>query len=179
MNRHLLVPLLFLALLLLLGIGLTLNPRLIPSPFVGKPLPAFDLPRLDAPESRFTERDLRGRAVLLNVWASWCIACGNEHNELMQLAQQHAVPIIGLNYKDRREDALAWLERHGNPYEISVQDQDGRAGIELGVYGVPETFMIDTTGVVRHKHVGPLDAETIERVILPLLAEHGAEHPAG
>lgn len=179
MNRHLVAPLLFFALLLLMAAGLTLNPQLIPSPFIDRPVPAFDLPQLESPQTRFTEQDLRGRASLLNVWASWCIACGNEHDELLELARQQRVPIYGLNYKDERDSALHWLQQHGNPYVTSAQDLDGRAGIELGVYGVPETFVIDAQGFIRYKHVGALDRETIDRIILPLLNENRGGAPAG
>jgi cytochrome c biogenesis protein CcmG/thiol:disulfide interchange protein DsbE len=146
-------------------------PRYIPSPLVGKPLPAFALPTLADPERRVGPADLRGRPFLLNVWASWCVACRDEHPVLVEMARRHGVPIIGLNYKDARGDALAWLERFENPYELSLVDRDGRIGIELGVYGVPETFLIDAEGTIRYKHIGPIGPDAMRTVILPKLAE--------
>jgi cytochrome c biogenesis protein CcmG/thiol:disulfide interchange protein DsbE len=169
MNRYLLPIGVFAALVALLAIGLGKDPRRVPSPFIGKPAPAFDLPQLEAPERRFTSDLLRGRPVLLNVWASWCVECRHEHALLMQLATEHGIPIYGLNYKDPRDDALAWLRDWGNPYLVTGADRDGRVGIEYGVYGVPETFVIDAQGIIRHKHIGALTEQAIRDVILPLL----------
>ena len=146
-------------------------PRHIPSPLVGKPLPAFTLPTLADPGRRVSDAELRGRPFLLNVWASWCVACRDEHPVLVELAREHGVAIIGLNYKDARADALAWLERYEDPYELSLVDRDGRTGIELGVYGVPETFLIDADGNIRYKHIGPISREAMRSVLLPKLAE--------
>jgi len=166
------IPLaIFAVLAVLLWIGLSLNPRHIPSPLVGKPLPAFSLPALHEPKRIVTVESLRGRVYLLNVWASWCVACRQEHPVLKAIAKQKAVPLIGLNYKDKREDALAWLKEFENPYEVSVVDADGRLGIELGVYGVPETFVIDKAGVIRYKHIGPVDEQTWTRKLLPLIQQ--------
>lgn len=155
----------------LLYVGLSLDPRKIPSPLVGKPLPAFELPSVADPQRRVSHQDLRGRAYLLNVWASWCAACRDEHPLLNQIAQRKLVPIVGLNYKDQRQDALSWLGALGNPYELSVSDLDGRVGIELGVYGVPETFLIDKEGVIRYKHIGPITPKVWEEKLLPVLRE--------
>lgn len=146
-------------------------PRNIPSPLVGKPLPAFALPSLAEPEKTITGESLRGRPYLLNVWASWCVACRDEHDVLMALAKEHRVPIIGLNYKDARADAIAWLNKLGDPYVLSIADKPGRFGIDLGVYGVPETFIIDSEGVIRYKHIGPITHKTAAQVLLPELAE--------
>lgn len=155
----------------LLAYGLTLDPRKIPSPLIDKPLAPFTLPVLSDPKRRVGPADLRGRVYLLNVWASWCVACRQEHPLLNELAETGAVTIIGLNYKDERADALAWLNALGDPYELSLSDRDGRIGIELGVYGVPETFVIDANGVIRYKHVGPLTVDALRTNILPKIAE--------
>jgi cytochrome c biogenesis protein CcmG/thiol:disulfide interchange protein DsbE len=166
------VPLAIFALLgLLLAYGLNLDPRKIPSPLIGKSLPAFTLGTVADPARRVGRDDLLGRAYLLNVWASWCVACRQEHPFLNQLARSKTVPIIGLNYKDKREDALAWLGSLGNPYELSLADNDGRLGIDLGVYGVPETFVIDKQGVIRYKQIGPITPEAWEQKIAPLVKE--------
>lgn len=165
-----LVPLaLFVALIVLLGIGLKLDPREVPSPLIDKPAPAFQLPRLDAPEKSFSQKDMRGKVWLLNVWASWCVACRDEHPVLVEFARSNVVPIYGLNYKDQREDAQRWLARYGNPYELSISDQNGRIGIDYGVYGVPETFVIDKSGVIRYKQIGPITPEVLQSKILPLI----------
>jgi cytochrome c biogenesis protein CcmG, thiol:disulfide interchange protein DsbE len=166
------VPLaIFVALGVLLWLGLALDPKKIPSPLVGKPLPTFSLPTLHDPKKITTPESLRGRVYLLNVWASWCVACRQEHPVLNELARQKAVPIVGLNYKDKREDALAWLTQLGNPYELSIVDLDGRVGIDLGVYGVPETFVIDKEGAIRYKHIGPISGEVWTTTLLPLIRQ--------
>jgi cytochrome c biogenesis protein CcmG, thiol:disulfide interchange protein DsbE len=145
------------------------SPRDIPSPLVGKPLPAFTLPSLADPTKTVTNEDLRGQPYLLNVWASWCVACRTEHGLLVAVARDHQVPIVGLNYKDPRDDALKWLQALGDPYRLSIADESGRYGIELGVYGVPETFVIDKDGVIRYKHIGPITAESWSQKLLPVL----------
>ncbi|HKQ30208.1 MAG TPA: DsbE family thiol:disulfide interchange protein [Burkholderiales bacterium] len=170
--RKFLIPIAVFALLgVLLWVGLSLNPRTIPSPLVGKPLPSFSLTTLHEPKRMVTADSLRGRVYLLNVWASWCVACRQEHPVLKSIAQQKVVPLIGLNYKDKREDALAWLGEFENPYYVSVVDADGRLGIELGVYGVPETFVIDKAGVIRYKHIGPVTEEAWIKTLLPLIQQ--------
>ena len=160
----------FLALLALLGIGLTLNPREVPSPLVGKPAPAFQLPRLGSAEL-FSPADMRGKVWLLNVWASWCATCRDEHPVLVDFARTKRAPLVGLNYKDQRDDALKWLSRFGDPYQFSVVDADGRIGIDYGVYGVPETYLIDRAGVIRFKQIGPVTPELLKGKILPMIAE--------
>jgi cytochrome c biogenesis protein CcmG/thiol:disulfide interchange protein DsbE len=147
------------------------SPRDIPSPLVGKPIPMFSLPALHEPKKTITPESLRGRVYLLNVWASWCVACREEHPVLNELMRQKAVPIIGLNYKDKRADALGWLKNLGNPYETSIVDADGRVGIDLGVYGVPETFVIDKTGVIRYKQIGPITEQVWTEKLLPLIQQ--------
>ncbi|HHO69558.1 MAG TPA: DsbE family thiol:disulfide interchange protein, partial [Gammaproteobacteria bacterium] len=140
--RYLTPLLLFLALAGLLYKGLSLDPHRVPSPLIGKPAPAFSLPRLQQPDAVLSSDDLKGKVSLLNVWATWCVACRAEHPLLVQLARQ-GVPIYGLNYKDKRPDAQRWLQRYGNPYLANAFDADGRVGIDWGVYGTPETFVID------------------------------------
>lgn len=161
----------FVVLAIFLGIGLGLKPREVPSPLIDKPAPAFNLTQLHEPGQMLASDDLRGRVWMLNVWASWCGACREEHPVLMNLAQQKLVPLIGLNYKDQRPDALGWLQRFGDPYERSVADRDGRVGIDYGVYGVPETFVIDKAGVIRYKQIGPVTEELLRTRILPLIME--------
>lgn len=175
MLKYLIPLVIFIVLGVFLAIGLKLNPTEIPSPFIGKPAPAFSAPRLDSPEQQLAPADLQGKVWLFNVWASWCTSCRAEHPVLNELAKQQAAPIIGLNYKDAREDALSWLNRLGNPYEMSVVDPEGRIGIDYGVYGVPETFVIDKKGVIRHKLTGPVTPETVQQTLLPLIAKLQAE----
>ena len=170
------LPLLvFFALGLLLYAGVRHNagrdPQALPSPLLGKPAPAFDLPLLLEPERRLRSEALRGQPYLLNVWASWCFACRDEHPTLLALARDPRVRLIGYNYKDERADALRWLQQFGDPYELIVADDAGRVAIDYGVYGAPETFLIDAAGVVRYKHVGPLSMELFEREIAPLLRQ--------
>ena len=168
--KKFIIPIALFALLgLLLAYGLKLDPSKIPSPLVGKPLPAFSLPILDKPETLFANTDLQGKVVLINVWASWCVACKQEHPVLMRMASEKRVPIIGLNYKDKRVDALRVLKADGNPYDLSIVDADGRVGIDWGVYGVPETFVIDKQGVIRYKFIGPISTEVWEKTLLPLV----------
>ena len=171
MKKYIVPLVIFVALGLLLAYGLNLDPRRIPSPLIGKPLPAFSLTTVDDPARKVSRDDLRGRVYLLSVWASWCVACREEHPLLNELTSRKAVTIIGLNYKDRREDALRWLGSLGNPYELSLSDQDGRLGIDLGVYGVPETFVIDKQGVIRYKQIGPMTPEVWEQKLAPLIKE--------
>jgi cytochrome c biogenesis protein CcmG/thiol:disulfide interchange protein DsbE len=170
--RRFLIPLgIFMVLVLFLGVGLRLNPREIPSPFIGKPAPAFTLTQLHESERQFSPQDMQGKVWLLNVWASWCVSCRQEHPVLMEFSRQALVPILGLNYKDGREDGKAWLSEFGNPYTLSAFDANGRIGIDYGVYGVPETFVIDKSGVIRYKHVGPLTPTIISEKLLPLIKE--------
>ena len=161
----------FVALVALLAIGLQLNPREVPSPLIGKPAPAFDLPLLAEPDKRFSQKEMLGRVWMLNVWASWCPPCLVEHPVVTRIAQSGLVPVVGLNYKDQRDDARGWLQQLGDPYTVSLSDSDGRTGIDWGVYGVPETFVIDKQGVIRFKHVGPLTAAVVQTRIVPLLKE--------
>lgn len=171
MARFLIPLVLFVVLVAFLWAGLSRNPREVPSPLIGRPAPAFELPRLDDPKKRFGPADMRGQVWLLNVWASWCVSCREEHPVLLEFAKEGRVPLVGLNYKDQREDALRWLQQFGDPYRLSVSDTEGRVGIDYGVYGVPETYVIDRAGVIRMKHIGPVTPEVLSGRILPLVAE--------
>ncbi len=173
--KYLLPLLLFIALSVFLAIGLKLNPREIPSPLIDKPAPAFKLPILATPERTLSQADMQGKVWLLNVWASWCVSCREEHPLLTQLAKMNKVTLVGLNYKDQADAAQAWLAKQGNPYNVSVMDSDGRTGIDYGVYGVPETFVIDKRGVVRYKHTGPSQPGDLEKLFLPLIQQLEAE----
>lgn len=165
-----LIPLsVFVLMLIFLGIGLKLNPREIPSPLIGKPTPAFDLETLESPALRITPGLFKGQVSLVNVWASWCTSCRQEHPVLMALSQDRGIPIYGLNYKDKRETGLQWLRQHGNPYRKTAFDPEGRTGIDWGVYGVPETFVIDKKGIIRHKKTGPLTPAVVDRELMPLI----------
>ncbi len=161
----------FVALVVLLAVGLRLNPREVPSPLIGKPAPQFELPLLNAPEKRFSQKQMLGSVWVLNVWASWCPPCLEELPVVSAFARSGLAPVIGLNYKDAREDALPWLKRNGDPYKLSVYDAEGKIGIDYGVYGVPETYVIDRAGVIRYKHIGPLTPEVVQNKLQPLVKE--------
>ena len=152
-----------------LAVGLKLDPREVPSPLIDKPAPQFVLPRLLQMDAVVGTADLRGEVWLLNVWASWCAACRVEHPLLNDLAAKRLIRIVGLNYKDAPADARIWLREFGNPYDMIAVDRQGEAGIDWGVYGVPETFVIDRSGVIRYKHIGPLDAKVLNETIVPLV----------
>ncbi|MGH7208764.1 MAG: DsbE family thiol:disulfide interchange protein [Nitrospiraceae bacterium] len=171
MNRFLLPLGIFVVVVGFLAVGLTLNPRDLPSPLVGRAAPSFTLPQLHDQDKTFSSAEMTGKVWLLNVWASWCDACKEEHPVLMRMAKAGEVPIYGMDYKDKREDALAWLREWGNPYAVVAVDESGRVGINYGVYGVPETYVIDKAGVIRYKQSGPLDEDTVKGKILPLVRE--------
>ena len=174
MSRYL-VPLgIFLVLVVFLGVGLGLNPRQVPSPLIDRPAPAFVLPQLHAPDKPIGPEAMRGQVWLLNVWASWCVSCRQEHPVLVDLAKSGEVPIYGLNYKDQREEALRWLVQWGDPYKLSIMDAKGATGIDYGVYGVPETFVIDKAGIIRYKQIGPLTPAILRDKILPLVRKLNA-----
>jgi len=159
----------FFALAIVLAVGLKRDPREVPSPLIDKPAPKFTLARLDDAAKTVRLEDLKGKVFILNVWASWCVACREEHPVLVDFAKKRVVPVYGLNYKDTRPDANAWLARFGNPYDASFFDEDGRVGLDFGVYGVPETFIVDGNGVIRMKHIGPITPEVLANKIEPLL----------
>ena len=167
-----LIPLgIFGVLIVFLVIGLGLKPKEIPSPLIGKAAPTFSLPVLNQEGQIFTPKDLLGKVWLLNVWASWCVSCRAEHPLLNELAKMKLVPILGLNYKDQDLAAIKWLAELGNPYDLSIVDAKGLVGIDYGVYGVPETFVIDQTGKVAFKHIGPLTPDSMQKTLLPLIAK--------
>lgn len=194
MKRFLIPLAVFLVLVVFLAVGLKRDPREVPSPLVGKPAPEFRLDTL-APGKQFSPADMRGQVWLLNVWASWCVSCRAEHPLLVAFSKQGGLPIVGLNYKELRGDgeidmkkvpageepalvrqrAGAWLARHGDPYALSVLDLDGRVGIDYGVYGVPETYLIDKKGIIRFKQIGPITPEALEQKILPLARQLAGE----
>lgn len=171
MMRYILPFVVFLALAVFLYIGLGLNPHEVPSPLINKPAPAFVLPQLHEPAKQFSTQDMQGKVWLLNVWASWCVTCKEEHPILMGLARQNIVPIMGLDYKDERAAGEAWLRNGGDPYTLSMSDTEGRIGIDYGVYGVPETYLIDKQGVIRYKQIGAVTPKALKENILPLIAE--------
>jgi cytochrome c biogenesis protein CcmG/thiol:disulfide interchange protein DsbE len=160
----------FVVLLAFLWVGLGRDPRAVPSPLIGKPAPAFRLAQLQD-QGTLSTADLTGKVWLLNVWASWCVSCRAEHPLLVQLAKANVVPVYGLDYKDDPVEGREWLAKHGNPYTASIIDRDGRVGIDYGVYGVPETFVIDKQGIIRYKQIGPLTAEALQQHVLPVLRE--------
>lgn len=172
MKAKFLLPLaVFCVLLVFLAVGLKLDPREVPSPLVNKPAPIFQLSQLEQADLKFSPADLKGKVWLLNVWASWCVSCRQEHPVLMAFARTGMIPVIGLDYKDQRKDALAVLRRSGNPYDLTAFDSDGRVGIDYGVYGVPESYLIDKAGVIRYKHIGPISEEDMQNKIIPLINE--------
>jgi cytochrome c biogenesis protein CcmG, thiol:disulfide interchange protein DsbE len=191
MNRFLWPLIGFFVLVALLAVGLKLDPSDVPSPLIGKPAPMFSLARVDAPEQSFSPKDMQGKVWLLNVWSTWCVSCRQEHPMLVEMAKNKAVTLVGLNYKEVRGDgeidmdkvapdaektlalerSNVWLKQHGNPYSLSALDLDGRVGIDYGVYGVPETYVIDKAGIIRLKQTGPITPDVFSEKILPLLAE--------
>ena len=175
MIRRFLPLAVFGALAVLLLVGLGLNPREVPSPLIGKPVPPFDVERLRHPGERLSAADLNGRVSLLNVWATWCVGCRQEHPLLLDIAASGEAPLIGVNYKDNRPLAVEWLQRLGDPYEASAFDPEGRVGLDLGVYGLPETFVVGPDGQIHHKHIGPLTREAWEQEILPVVRRLNAD----
>ena len=172
MNRQVVITLgIFGTLVAVLAVGLTLNPREVPSPLIGKAAPPFTLPLLHEPDKTFSSKEPLGKVWVFNVWASWCAACRDEHALLVEFSKSGVAPLYGLDYKDKREDGMRWLERYGNPYRASFFDADGRVGIDYGVYGVPETYVIDKKGVIRFKQIGPLTPEVMQKRVVPLIRQ--------
>jgi len=153
----------------LLGYGLGLDPKKVPSPLIGKTAPSFSLARLHEPQQQISKQDLLGEVWVLNVWASWCVACRAEHKFITRLANMQGAKVIGLNYKDKPTDAKKWLQQFGDPYSISLMDSDGKVGIDWGVYGVPETFIVDKNGTIQYKYIGPVDQQALDAEIIPML----------
>jgi cytochrome c biogenesis protein CcmG, thiol:disulfide interchange protein DsbE len=169
MIRYLLPLGIFILLVAFLAVGLRLDPREVPSPLIDRPAPMFELPQLAEPAQKFSPAQMRGKVWLLNVWGSWCVSCREEHPVLLKLAQSGEVPLIGLDWKDQTADATRWLKQFGNPYTLIVADVDGRVGIDYGVYGAPESYVIDKNGVIRYKQIGVITAEAWDAKILPLI----------
>ena len=172
MKAKFIIPLLlFVVLVGFLAVGLNRDPREVPSPLINKPAPAFNVPQLADHGNSFSPESMKGQVWILNVWATWCVACREEHPVLVELGKSQVAPLIGLDYKDRREDAMMMLTRQGNPYVLSAFDGDGRVGINYGVYGVPETYVMDKAGIIRFKQIGPITNEVLEKTIYPLINE--------
>ncbi len=171
MMRFILPFIIFVVLSVFLYKGLGRDTREVPSPLVGKAAPAFVLPLLHEPSTQFSPEQMKGKVWLLNVWASWCGACKDEHPILMELFRQNIVPLVGLDYKDKREDGEATLKKAGDPYTLVISDADGKVGFDYGVYGVPETYVIDKKGMIAYKLIGAVTPQNLQETILPLVAE--------
>lgn len=164
------IPLgIFVILVVLLGIGLTMDPKKVPSPLIDKAAPPFELPDLHNASATFSPEQFKGKVWILNVWASWCVSCRAEHQVIKRLAKMNLVDIVGLDYKDEPADGRRWLRQLGNPYTLSVVDYEGQAGIDWGVYGVPESFIIGKDGLIKYKHIGPVDDKALDEKIVPFL----------
>ena len=171
-NAWFLIPLFaFVGLVAFMAIGLNRDPHLVPSPLIDRPAPNFLLPQLQGQGKTISPGAFRGQVWLLNVWASWCVSCREEHPILLKFSRAHSVPMVGLDYKDQPADALKWLGDYGDPYTMTAVDADGRVGIDYGVYGVPETYVIDKNGIIRYKQIGPITPEALQQNIMPLIAE--------
>jgi cytochrome c biogenesis protein CcmG/thiol:disulfide interchange protein DsbE len=171
MTRFLVPFFVFVILAVFLFIGLKLNPSEVPSPLISKAAPSFTLPQLYAPAKQFSPQDMKGKVWLFNVWASWCVACENEHPLFMDLSRKNLVPILGMAYKDKPANSQIWLRRLGDPYLLAVSDIEGRVGIDYGVYGVPETYVIDKQGIIQYKQIGAVTQQILDEKILPLVKE--------
>ncbi len=171
MNRYILPLVMAVILIPVLILGLQSDPRELPSQYIGKPAPEFDLPGLQDPEQRVSKADMVGEIALLNIWGTWCVGCRAEHGFLMQLSREQDIPIYSINYRDKRPDAIDWLAQLGNPYLATGFDGDGRAGIDLGVYGAPETFLVTADGNIVLRYPGPLNRSVWEDEFLPAIAE--------
>ena len=156
----------FIGLAVLLASGLGKDTRLVPSPLIDKPAPVYSLPELHEPSKTFASESMKGQVYVLNVWGSWCVACRAEHPFLQRFAATNAVPVVGLNWKDTPEDATRWLQQFGDPYDHIPVDAEGRTAIDFGVYGAPETFVIDGAGTIRYKYIGPMSPEVIEKELM-------------
>ena len=177
MKRTIIPLAVFIVLVVVLGVGLTLNPREVPSPLIGKAIPAFELPLLSDPAQTVDQQALLGKVSMLNFWATWCAGCLVEHPLLVRVAREGTVPIYGINYKDERLPALAWLRERGDPYLASIEDRAGSLGIDFGVYGLPETFIIDQKGQIAYKHIGPISEEIWQQKLMPVIARLNGKAP--
>ncbi len=171
-NPWFILPLaVFVGLVAFFAVGLQRDPHLVPSPLIDRPAPNFILPQLNTQGKNFSPATYRGQVWMLNVWASWCVSCREEHPVLLKFSREHHIPLVGLDYKDQAADAQHWLDNYGNPYVLTAVDADGRVGIDYGVYGVPETYVIDKAGIIRYKQIGPITTESLQQIIMPLLQE--------
>lgn len=170
MNRYAILIVAFVIMLAIFVVGLDRDPTKLPSPLIDMPAPEYDLPRVSDATETVGSKDYAGQAVLVNVWATWCVGCRQEHNYLLELAQRDLIPIYGLNWRDQRAEAQKWLQVLGDPYVASAYDADGRVGIDWGVYGAPETFLVDGDGTILHKRIGPMDEAVWQRDFLPKIA---------
>ncbi len=173
--RYVLPLLIFAGLVVLFVIGMQMDPRRVPSPLIGKPLPEFDLTQLYDESQSLANSQFLGEVVLINFWASWCISCRYEHPILLEYARSGNASVYGMNYKDTRKDALEWLKQYENPYKLIAFDPEGRTGIDFGLYGVPETYVVDQKGIIRYKHIGPISREDMDKKIVPLVEELKAQ----
>ncbi len=172
MKTKYLIPLIaFLSLTVLLGIGLTMDPKVLPSALINKPAPNFELPLLHDTNSNFSPVEYKGKRWILNVWASWCPSCRDEHPIFNEIAKRTSIPLVGLNYKDKPSDAIQWLAVRGNPYDRIPSDLQGDVGVDWGVYGAPETFVIDEQGQILYRHAGPINPKLLETEIAPFFPE--------
>ena len=169
MTRYVVLLIIFLSMLGIFRAGLERDPSKLPSPLIDKPAPIYDLPSVRDPLATIGSKDYEGQLVLVNIWATWCVGCRQEHNYLLELAARNVIPIYGLNWRDQREEALKWLQLLGDPYVASAYDEDGRVGIDWGVYGAPETFLVDGSGTILHKRIGPMDEAIWQGEFLPMI----------
>jgi cytochrome c biogenesis protein CcmG/thiol:disulfide interchange protein DsbE len=170
MARYIALVVAFVVLIGILAIGLDRDPSKLPSPLIDKPAPEYELPRVKDPMSSVGSADYAGQLVLVNIWATWCVGCRQEHDFLVELAGRQEIPVYGIDWRDQRDEALKWLDRLGDPYVASAYDEDGRVGIDWGVYGAPETFLVSSSGNVLYKHIGPLDEASWQREFVPRIA---------
>jgi len=167
MARYVVLLVAFVIMIGIFALGLDRDPSKLPSPLIDKPAPEYELPRVRDPMSTTGSADYEGQLVLVNIWATWCVGCRQEHEFLVDLAARQEIPVYGIDWRDQRDEALKWLERLGDPYVASAYDEDGRVGIDWGVYGAPETFLVSTSGSVLYKHIGPLDEAIWQREFVP------------
>ncbi len=175
MIRYIVLLVVFLIMLAIFRVGLDRDPSKLPSPLIDKPAPIYDLPTVRDPLATVGSKDYDGQLVLVNIWATWCVGCRQEHDYLLALAGKNEIPIYGINWRDHRDDALVWLEQLGDPYVASAYDEDGRVGIDWGAYGAPETFLVDGDGTILHKRIGPMDEAIWQRDFLPKIVARSGE----
>lgn len=169
MARYIALIVVFVIMLAIFALGLERDPRKLPSVLIDKPAPEYELPRVKDPMSTVGSADYEGEMVLVNIWATWCAGCRQEHEYLVELAAREEIPIYGIDWRDQRQEAIKWLKQLGDPYVASAYDEDGRVGIDWGVYGAPETFLVGRDGNVLYKHIGPMDESVWQSKFLPII----------